>query len=97
MSHYYSDIPYGFIHVPSSSCRDLTKKTEVAVRSLEKMIVKASAVITSGEYDVDERLPVTKDQMIQKRKFWEDRDECQAEFYQKARGIDESTSFWSRF
>lgn len=92
-SWYYSELPSGFIHVPASSCRDLPRKTNTAIKNLELMIPKAVEVITSGSSSMEQRLPIKKVDLDLLRSQYQNKDKCLHEFYKRARGVDEK-NFW---
>lgn len=92
LSHYYPELATGFIHVPSNKCKNLPTLTSEAVRRLEVMI---SRVGNMNELSV-ERLPTDKQQLKELRQTWESKDACKAEFYQRAKGVDEKKS-WNIF
>jgi pyrrolidone-carboxylate peptidase len=85
MSHYYSELQYGFIHVPANNCANLVRKTELAINSLEKMILKGATYLLDN--DAPQRLPTKKDELKILRR--QTSDECENEYYRKLKGADE--------
>lgn len=86
-AYHYPDTEFGFIHVPSSFCRNLSEKTQMSVRYLKTMItasVKASNV---------RRLLTRKEELRLLRNEFKN-DQCLYEFYKKTKGIDEK-GFWT--
>ena len=63
-----------------------------AVKKLEVMISKI------GQMDdvIAERLHTGKDEVKALRVYWEKKDACKAEFFQRAKGVDEKKS-WNIF
>lgn len=84
MTHYYPEIQYGFVHVPANNCSNLARKSQVAIESLEKMILKGASYL----YDNEEsgRLPTTKAELSHLRRNTYD---CEKDFYQRLKGRDE--------
>ena len=83
----YPETEFGFIHVPSSTCRNLPEKTQMSVRYLKSMI--EASIRTSGV----KRLLTRKDELrILRNEF--KHDQCLSEFYKKTKGIDEK-GFWT--
>ncbi len=86
------DLNFGFIHVPSHTCRNLKSQNERVVSSLMTMITRGMKV--SLENPERPRLPVTKTELdILRRKT---DDSCQSSFYKAARAWDEK-SWWDIF
>ncbi len=90
-SHYYEDVPSGFVHVPANNCQNLNLLTANAVENLSLMI--KAAVKTLVESDGKGiRLPLTKNELIPLRR--DQRDLCRSEFFKRMKGSDES-KVWS--
>lgn len=81
-THYYPEETFGFIHVPSHNCRNISQKTQMAISNLTKMI--PTAVKNSGT----KVLPITKNELDAIRSTSKS-DTCTNEFYKRVRGIDE--------
>lgn len=81
VSDKYPELNFGFIHVPANNCRDLNRKTDLSVKALEKMIQAAVKVKTV------KRLPTTKQELKILRNS--SAEACEAEYYQKLKGVDE--------
>lgn len=78
----YSHLPFGFIHVPAHSCRGIDVKINKAVENLSLMIpeaIKAREII---------KHPISSAELEKLRDSFQ-RDQCEYEFYQRAKGIDE--------
>lgn len=91
MSHYYSEIQYGFIHVPANNCSNLGRLTEAAILALEKMILKGATYLLNNE--APQRLPTKKDELKKLRR--ETTDECEKEYFQKLKGADEGRTIFT--
>ncbi len=78
----FEEIPFGFIHVPSHTCRDLDVKTNQSVEILTKMILKALLSQNDG------RLKTRKVDLQTLRRN-SSGDECRSDFYRRTKGIDE--------
>lgn len=91
MTHYYGEIQYGFIHVPANNCANLGRRTENAIISLEKMILKGVTYLLNNE--APSRLPTRKDELKKLRR--ETEDECLKEYYQKLKGADERRTIFT--
>lgn len=85
MTHYYPDIQYGFIHVPTNKCSNLAQKTKMAITSLEKMIIQGVAYLAENEDSG--RLPTKKSELKILRR--EEQDPCLNEYYKNLKGHDE--------
>jgi pyrrolidone-carboxylate peptidase len=81
-SYIFEEIPFGFIHVPAHTCRDLDMKTKQSVEILSKMILKA---LLSPD---DERLKTRKVDLQTLRRN-SSSDKCRSDFYRRTKGIDE--------
>ena len=102
MTHYYPDLFYGFIHVPSQHCRNLEIKNKKTVSSLATMII-AAVHFLNKEFQVpprtphssnEKRLPLTKKEIIELRFSFKKEDPCLLEFFKRIQGVDGS-KFWS--
>lgn len=84
LAYSYQDIPSGFIHVPINSCRNLAKINREVISQLKLMLSRV------GEIDLKEsyRLPTDSYRVREFREYWEDRDDCQYEFFKRTRGVD---------
>ena len=100
MSYHYADIQYGFIHVPANSCANLKTKTDLAISSLEKMIIQGVKYLSSDNGDQDLphssneiRLATKKDQVKNLRKLYENKDACLKEYLNRAKSENERGFF----
>ena len=81
-SHYYSEMTFGFIHVPANNCRDISQLIGSSAERISIML--ESAAKTNLE---PKKLPLTKEEIAQLRRDSKG-DECRSEFYGKARGVE---------
>lgn len=87
MSHYYPEIIYGFIHVPSNRCTGNKGKVEDATNDLELMIKKAVAFLKRpADFGLphpsnDKRLPETRDEVLAARERYRGQNSCFYEYY----------------
>ncbi len=101
MSYHYPEIQYGFIHVPANNCSNLTKKTDVAVGILEKMILKAVSYLSSEEKNPglphssnEIRLPTKKDEIKGLLRQYTNKNDCLNEYLKKSKAADEGRSIF---
>jgi hypothetical protein len=87
------DINFGFMHVPSHTCRNLRTKNDKIVDMLITMINRG--VEASLEAPHRPVLPVTKPELERARQSAL-RDPCLSEFYKSARAYGEK-SWWNIF
>ena len=87
-----SDLNFGFMHVPSHFCRNITQKNEKIVSNLLTMINRGVEV--SLENPVRPRLPVTKDELQVIRDQHSGGDPCLSSFYKLARAWDDKV-WWN--
>ena len=92
MSYSEVDLNFGFIHVPSHTCRNVKSQNEKIVSALITMISRGMEV--SLETPERPRLPVTKAELEILRKS--SGDACMSSFYKAARAYDEK-SWWDVF
>jgi pyrrolidone-carboxylate peptidase len=92
IAYHEKDLNFGFMHVPSHSCRNVSAKNEKIVSALITMINRGMEV--SLENPDRPRLPVTKGELEILRK--KTKDSCLSSFYKAARAWDEK-SWWDIF
>ena len=85
-----SDLNFGFMHVPSYNCRNLSERNEKIVDKLITMINRGVEV--SLENPVRPRLPVTKEEIADSRNQASG-DSCLSSFFKQARPWD-AKSIW---
>lgn len=85
MAREKEDFSFGFIHVPSNSCRNLTEKNKRIVEALLTMINRGFEITLERVSPIT--LPVLKDEFDVLRK--NSRDECVRDFWKGARAFDE--------
>lgn len=91
MTHFYPEIQYGFIHVPANNCSNLARKSQVAIESLEKMILKGASYLFDNQDSG--RLPTTKAELKILRR--ETDDDCLKDYYKRLKGHDERRTIFS--
>jgi len=102
MSYYYSDVLYGFIHVPANNCTNLTARTNSSILMLEKMITQGATYL-SGELSEEDlphtsnevRLSVKKNEIKKLRRQYQE-NECLEEYFKRVKGDDEKRIFQIR-
>lgn len=88
MAHAYPELNYGFIHVPSNNCTQLTKKNELALKQLEVMMIAAAKALSEKDAEV---LPISKAEIRAKRESF--RGSCEGDFFDRMRSADERRFF----
>jgi pyroglutamyl-peptidase len=88
VAHYYPELTFGFIHVPTYNCRNFKKKTDQGVASLEKMILKAVQIELGSPAGVGP-LPLSKGEIQGLKNRFEKTDRCLYEFYKDAKDADD--------
>lgn len=90
-SHYYQEIPSGFIHVPSNHCKGLEEKTRTAVTNLKLMLRTAIRTLETRDAEVP-RQPLTKSELAPLRN--DKSNKCHSEFYKRSKTADQM-GLWS--
>lgn len=89
-----SDLNFGFMHVPSHYCRNVSKRNEKIASQLLTMLNRG-VEISLGNPERP-RLPVTKDELEVLRSQHRGGDACLSYFYRQARAWDEKV-WWDIF
>jgi pyrrolidone-carboxylate peptidase len=100
MSYHYGDIQYGFIHVPANNCSRLKAKTDLAISSLEKMIIQGVNYLSSDNGDQnlphssnEIRLATKKEELKNLRNLYENKDTCLKEYLNRAKSENDRGIF----
>ncbi len=102
LAHNHPELQFGFIHVPSSGCRGLERKSDSTLQILETMIIKGTEYLQT-EFIVSPntphssnelRLPITKGDIKEIKDSYSKNDPCLKDFFKRAKGVDERR-FWS--
>jgi pyrrolidone-carboxylate peptidase len=99
MSYYHPELPYGLIHVPANTCKDLEQKNKWVIQFLQKMISKGAAYLSSSHTDYglphtknNIQLPTTKKDIKILKNYYQ-HESCLKEYFKRSKSAEEKGLF----